>query len=622
MTSLGDLPAPAKEIILEDKKNRATAQRYLVNGILRPVNDTIRKFMGGYDLPFYAEKVQGASVITKIPGINSPITGGGIHYSPDLDNTDMENAHIIFAVQNKIYLERDGRTTVMRDVETDDGKVIKGFSMASKKKYSYISIGDSSIDAKGYKYDSMDLPKGAITAVADNGSGKCRFTFTPNSDYKLYEGDWIKIVGTIGGKYDGWYRLSNLTSTTFDIEVLIFDTTETGTWETDFKLKAPVTMTALNPSRLFSLMVDRLISAGTSERSDEVLYSKLKTDGDHTNFTSSTDTDGGGQLSGILGAVTAMESYKSLAFIAERGRITAHRIGTPLSNLSSGIEKDAKTIEEGLTLDGIGVTSRNALHAARKVLFIGDPESGVYQYDGATQRETSLMKFFKTELKNYDLKRTSICHNPDEDVLMVTAAIKKGIGQTAILLYDFETKFWSIDDTKRCRQLVYDRLNKRVIGFGSSEPTVFHCYDGSHTKANKDPIKMSIVARFNDAGRRAKLKEYVESSVVLGWEKGVKKFKYNLIAGNLVQAEEVIETGSFNVSATAGDAGTLGGGEVFGEGGKREEKTYTFKRYINEDPVDDAARFSLEISEESAFKSYFGAPELVVLPTDDTEDGF
>ncbi len=619
-TTLGNLPPSPKEIVLEDKRNPATAQRYLLNGILRPINDTIREYLGSYDLPFYSEKVEGETVIAKIEGVNSPVAGGHIHYSPDLDDIDPERSHILFCVKNKIYILRNGRLSTMRDCFTDDSRTVKGFHAVSKKRYAYLSIGDPSMSALMYKYDSLDFPTSSITGVADNGSGKCRFSYNPHADYKLYENDYVNITGTTDEKYDGWYKLTNLTGSTFDIEDLEFDTTETGTWTTDPKLKAPTSMTALNPSRLLSLMVDRLVSAGAGTRSDEILYSKLKTDGNFSDFTSSTDTDGGGQFSGINGAVTALEFYKSFTFAGERDRITAHRIGTPLNVSGSGIEKDSKTIEEGLTLDGIGVTSRHALHAAREYLFIGDPEKGIYQYDGVTQRKLPLMRTFKSELKKYDLRKTSICYDPDKEVLLVTAAIKKGIGQTVILIYDFSTKFWSIDNTKRCRQLIYDRLNKKVIGFGSAEPKVFHCYDGSHTRQDKSPIKMKIIARFQDAGRRSKLKEYVESSAILGWEKGVKKFLYNVLADGKIQARETIKTGKFDAKIKGGDGGTWGGGEVPGAGGQKETKTFAFKRHLNEDPLDDASRFSIEIEEESAFKSFFGIPEFVVLPTDDTAD--
>jgi len=612
MPTLGNLPAPPPNVINSDR-DASIAYPVVNGGIVAPLNDTVNAEKGKIPPPFYVKKTEGYSIYSDLSSFGVVGGGNGFVVHKHADITKLDRSHKISCFGNKIFLTNDGKTSLLRDVNTEDGFTIEFASMVSVKRYVYIAIGDSSMSGQLYRYGGSDTT-GPITAVADVGGGKVKITSTAHG---LEDGDIITITGTTS--YNGEFTISNKTSNDFEI-VSSFVATETGTWTGRPKIGSPITETGMNAGRIVELMDNRLVISGTGLNSIEVQYSKVSALGNFTDFTGVGLPDDGGSLSGNLGSSTAIKYHRGFTFVFEQDKITLHKINRPLTDGSSLI-KDSKTLQEGQTLDAFGVESPKSVTLGKKSIFWVDPSNGIYTYDFSKQSEIELTVNFREEILKYDLSDSSICYDRSRDLLLVTASSVKGIPADTILIYSFLTGGWSIDSGKSVNHLYYDEIDKQVYGLSSNSPEIHHVFDGTYNN-NGNEIELSVKTRLYDFGRRSKLKEYQESSCVLGYTNGVEEFTYRVLVDDITtpEVEEVISLTGTGTSNTASPVGTVGE-YLFGAGGASEELLrYTFKQHLNEDSIQDFKRCYVSITEKSFFNSAIYKPEIIAQITDDTAE--
>lgn len=383
------------------------------------------------------------------------------------------------------------------------------------------------------------------------------------------------------------------------------------------------TLTAMNAAGIIGAMDDRLVSNDVADKT-RALYSKLKTDGDFTDFASGTLVDDGGQLSGVIGVVKAYAYHRGLAVVFEESRISFHYIRPPIyvgGTTGTDMEKDPATIKQNSTIEDKGVANQKAVIVGRESIFFVDGSSGVFQYDTVSQRMSELTKNFQEEFLKYDLSESSICYDPIRDSLYVTASSQEGVGADSIFIYNFKAKGWSIDKGKRCNHLIYDKHEREVYGVSSIEPKMFKVFDGTYTNDSNE-IEIDVYTRFYDANRRARYKEYLESSFEVGFDRDTKEFRSEIYIDNNAtpQVSELIDISKKANPLAEYDATGPFGNNIASAGWFPDTSKTTFKRHFNDDPLDDFQKILQRVTEKSSSNFMVGLFEVVAQPTDDEVD--
>lgn len=612
MATIGQLPNPPRPAVISSGRPRIDFA-YVKNGIIRAVNDSINPEKKADNFPYYAAKVQGAKKVKEFTDVSGSAKGGFIYVHPDPDVKNRD--HILMAFGNLIKVKIGDDYATVRDV-TNDGLKIAFMSVDQGKRYAYITIGDPSMSTKLYRYDGITNHIRTITSVANNGSGLARVTV--GAGHNLYNGDYVNISGTTN--YNGKTTATVIDGTRFDIH-LPFTSNQSGSLVSHPKTGAPVTITALNPSKNVFLMEGRLGSVPIGTSSTLPQFSAISTAGLFTNFTAGAAVADGGEFSGSVGSVNFGLTHRSLYFLFSDDRVTIHAIKPPIyvgGSTSADLVKDTDTIREGFTLDGLGCPSPKAATTGFGSLFFVDPKKGVYQYDVITQRLKNLSEPFVPILDMFDLSNASIMIHPGEELLIVTVATSADIGQNAHLIYSFQSKRWSIDFTKSTNQLLWNPVDKKLYGLGSIEPSLFQIYDGTFSTSTGAPIEIEINTSFFDGGRMSRYKEYLDSSVEIGFETGVESFTYEILVDNneAPQTSETIDLSGFSKQVEIEPHGSFGE-SVVAEGFFERDRSLLFKRHFNDDPIDDFKKASIRIREKSSLNFVVGSPEMVILPTED-----
>lgn len=574
----------------------------VINGIVMPVNDTIRAKRSKKSPDLYVKKISGSSVVSSIGGSGTP---NGLHVHVHVDPSVKNRSHKLFSVGNIIYLFRNGRTSVVRDI-SDDGFSINFMSAAQTKKNTWIAIGDETMNDKLYKYDGDDS-SGAITVFSDAGGG---FTTVTSIGHDLSDGDFVTQSGTTN--YDGEFEVVNATTDTYDIEIDFVADDGTGDWVGPPKLGVPVTISDADTVKLVGVGNDRLAKTGVGVESSSPFFSNLSVTGDFSEFTpDATTVTGAGNMSGVLGEVTGIGKVLGYTALVERNQITFHKYKQPIE-VGGILQKNEDTIIEALTLSGYGTASPRGFTTAKDLFFLADPNNGIIAYNVSTKQVTDLTKNFKDDIANADFTNSSVEYDRVQDLLIVTASSAKGIAENTLYIYSFQSGHWSIAE-KDLRMLAWDEIEKKMYGTSSVGNELYEVFDGTNEEREKK-IKMTVGTRYFEGMRRAVEKDYLESSVVVGFTQGSDSFKYKILVDEETSPrhDEVVSLeglASDNNASIVGQYGRLlsGGGAISKNG------NFTFmQKYDDDNSIVDFQRISIIIEEESNSEFLVFKPEILI----------
>lgn len=383
------------------------------------------------------------------------------------------------------------------------------------------------------------------------------------------------------------------------------------------------TATALNASRLLWKMDDRIMAAGMGDNSATVQYSKLKSTGVFDTFTSSTDTDGAGTLSGSLGSVSAFSYIKGSGVVLERDKITVHTINT-IDVSGTGRIKDTKTIVEEQTLSGTGVSSAKSVTDSEDLIYFVSEDNAIFQYDPISRRAENrlidLTKNFRPNLEGFDFSDSSIIHQAKANRLLVTCSDTAGIGANRVFIYDFDTKIWALDEGKRANQLFYARLSDKVLGLSSSNGEIQELYAGSYQNDGAETT-LSAESRMYDFGDRYRTKAFTSFSVEVGATSDVQSFLFEVFVDD---GTEPVVSETKSVAELITLSGSTGGvwGSTVWAGGVPGSSALGFVVMFFDDFVPDFQAISVRVSETSSHRSIIGEPVIRFTTTDDKISDF
>lgn len=571
--------------------------------------------MGRRKYPEYVIKGEGYTVVQTVTGETTPGRGGFMYKHPNPTTTN--RSRLFSAFGDKIFMfDITNNTLVMvRDVATLDSATISFMSGVQAKTSLYMAVGDSTLTSSLFKYD--DTSTGSITAFADAGGGEVTVT---SATHGMETGNTVVITGTTS--YNGTFVITKVDANDYKITTAFVADDATGTWTGDTVTKE--TMTALVAARLLGKLDDRIMSAGTGDSNDKVQYSKLKTDGNFTDFTSSTATDGGGVLSGSLGAVTALGELKGFALVSESNQITVHTIGTQDVS-GTGRIKDTVTINEEVTLSGIGTDSPKGLAVINDNAYIVTRRKGIYKYDplgrSTAQRLTDLTAKFRPLFAEFDLSSSSVIEDQKNNRLLVTASSEEDIGADTIFTNTFDTKSWAFDDGKSVNQVFWDSVNQKTFGLSSIVSEIHELYDGQFQN-DTDDISMSAETRLFSADDRHRNKRYISTSILLGASDENQEFliEYFVDDDDEPAFSETVAVADFiNITGTAeqGSGESIWAGGVPGASGQ-----LGYLHYFHNGFIPDFDRISVRVTETSPFKSALHQPKIKYSLKDDELDSF
>lgn len=609
----------SKQGVKEAKDRRASfAFDRIINGVGTILDNTKRIRQGKIQLPQYVEKLKGYVDKAEIPGANGGGRGGIMYVDPDQTSANRER--IIYAMNNEIRLYDVTNETdvLLRDVNDVDSFTLTFLSGVQAKRFGYFVIGDSTMSAEFYKYSNTS--GGSITAFTDYSGTVAGTVKVTSATHGMITGNTVIITGTTN--YNGTFVITVIDASNFYITAAWVSDDATGDWTGHTLTKAGAT--ALNAARLIWKMDDRLMAVGMGDNSSTVQYSHLRSGGDFSVFTSSTDTDGGGTLSGSLDSITALSFIKGYGLAIQDNSTSAHTIET-LDVSGTGRIKDTKTIVEELSLSGIGVGSPKGVVESDDLVFLATEDKGVYQYDPisrrAEKRLIDLTKDFRPTLDNFDFSDSSIIHNEKTNRLYVTCSDTAGIGANRIFVYDFDTKAWSLDEGKRANQLFYAPLSSKVFGTSSSNGEIQLLYSESYQNKGIN-VGLSAETRMYELGDIYRNKAFVSLSVEVGAQSPDQEFTFEVFVDDDTDPV-VTETKSVAELISAGGGGASGawGGVSWGSGAIKAGGI-GFVRYFYDGFVRDFQRISVRVVEESAFRSVIREPSIRYILTDDKIDSF
>lgn len=254
-----------------------------------------------------------------------------------------------------------------------------------------------------------------------------------------------------------------------------------------------ITENCLVSTRLLGVLDDRLLSVGTGANNNQVLYSDFQGSGNHLSFCPTPWWDDGGELSGDIGAVTALEYANGVAYVFEKDKITIHDISpTTMYDPINNVERKGK---EPLTLintiEGVGTYSPRGVTIGNDSIYFVD-DNGIYQYNHGGRRLTELTETFRKcfEGSKFDFRSASICYDRKRRLLYITcSSIQGGIHDT-ILIYSTETDSWSYKTDINVNELIWDDVDEKVYGtssFTSGNAYFYDVFDNQYKDDNTAP---------------------------------------------------------------------------------------------------------------------------------------
>jgi len=484
------------------------------NGYMTFLSDDKRNRSGKLDYKEFVAKAPGTISLDTISGTSNR-TNGGIQWV-NTDTSKSDRVREIYAVNDIVYrysVETDERV-ILRDIGTADSATISYLSGVQLGKFGYFVIGDSSLSTTLYKYEGDQT--GSITAVGDNGSGKAQYT---SNAHGLTDGNTVTITGCTDTAYNVTAVISNVTTNTFDIETVTYTATDTGTWSAD-TLEKLTGVTALNAGRLIGKMDDRLEITGIGDNANEGQYSTRKPSGNFDfsgtdNFTSGTDVDDGGVLSGSLQDCVAKYWFKGVDWWFEKSRIVPHIVSN-YDVSGTGRVKDSKTLQEEYVIDGVGVESPFSITAYNESMFFASPD-GLFEHRLGWSQPKELTKPFRRFWKKFTFDEAGIVVDRSKNKIIVSCKSNSDIPNDTHLIWDLDSAYMSLVNGRYTREMFYDDINKKVIGFSSNSPEIFELYADTYQDDDGNDIELIAETRMYDMGDMYLEKKFVEFSQRVGF---------------------------------------------------------------------------------------------------------
>ena len=251
--------------------------------------------------------------------------------------------------------------------------------------------------------------------------------------------------------------------------------------------------TCLVSSRLLGVLDDRLLSVGTGANNNQVQYSDFQQSGNHLSFCYGPLWDAGGELSGDIGAVTALEYANGVAYVFEKDKVTIHDI-LPTTFYDTVLQQEMKGkefITLVTTIEGMGTYSQRGVTVANDSVYFVD-DNGVYQYNHGARKTVELTESFRKcfEGSKFDFRRSSICYDRKRRLLYVTCASTLGGIQDTILIYSVETDSWSYKTGINVNELIWDDIDEKVYGvsdYANGDAYFYDVFDGQYKDNNTAP---------------------------------------------------------------------------------------------------------------------------------------
>ncbi len=470
-------------------KTSAFAFDRAVNGAITFKNINKRIRGGKLQYTEMIEKVGGTSELAEASGKGGPVKGGAQWVDQDFENTN--RSRFVWVAEDTAYLYSiENETNVLlRDFSAEDGASVKFLSGWQQKNTLEMVIGDSTI-TDVFTYSGSVY--GNITAVADNGSGKAQYT---SAAHTMVNGNTMTVAGCTDTAYNVTGVISNVTTNTFDIETVTYTATDTGTWIGDTLTKR--TTTNVNAGRLIGALGDRAMISGAGDETDITEYSLVSGTGVFTDFTDSTDVDGGGVLSGSLGGIKALYFHKGFGYTAESNRLVPHKI-TNYDVDGTGRVKNRITIVESAIIDGTGVKSPKAITDSDDEMYLFN-QQGFYGFNIRTGLQ-DLSKNIRPLFKDFIVSNSSLAVDERSNRLIATCKSKSGVGDDTHILYSLDDPSVQFVNGKYTNQLIYDEVNKKMIGFSSISPKIVEVYSENTFVDGDNPIEVSAETRMYNMG--------------------------------------------------------------------------------------------------------------------------
>lgn len=616
MAQITQLPAAQKKVVSR-AKDAADAFSYIEGGIVSPVNDTLNELVGSELPKFYVKAVEGDTIVETVPsGARRP--KGSVYYRrPDTGIGAIFTSYD----DDKIYFSRDGERVVARDVAADGYEITHLYGFQALR-FVYMTVADESMSAKVYQYDPLATT--AISAFADYSGTVPGAVSATSTAHGLQTGMIVDIAGTTS--YDGSVAITVIDADTFYF-LGTWVATETGTVGGDVVrlLDAPGLATG---GGVISQMENRILIFNTGTSLGVGQYSELDAGFNTLNFVSGTTTVSPGALSGGLIDVRASTFYNGMNYVFEPSRVTVHQVGADSQNLTTSV-KDNDTINPEYSIDGYGTKSPNGVCTGRGLVFYADDNNGIFSYSPGKYgyKEVGgveLSESIHETITSYDLSAAAIAFHPIEDLLLVSCSSIKGGSNDTIFYYNFQTRGWSKDVSKFVSQFIWDEDEGQMYGVGSSVGDLYTIFDGTYEDAQGDGIDLRVRGRYFEGPRRSQLKEYIDSSVILGVPTLMESFNYSLYVNSETapQSSTDVDVSDFSSPGVQTLAAGPWGATTAGGGSGADDANLNFVQYYNDDLIDDHRRVAVEITAtpKSAFAVF--APEIVCEVIDETDDDF
>lgn len=622
---LANNPIPTERKSQIQDRTAVISWDYCENGIADIEADVQEKGLGS-TAEIYTKKLEGCSVKSTMSGLTGRCLGSFGYVDPDIEATSALRFHNVYAYTNDsgkdcFYVYYNDAHHFLRDAETTDSNTINSLDGEQIGRYSYFAINNSNADAKTYRYDGNIT---ASVAVTDGGGGKLQFAFSsivPNNNTTLVVGNSVIISGTTD--YDGTYTVTDVTDAVTVKAVGTYVSNQNGTAEM-FTMKY-LDMTEQLAARLYGYMDDSLVAVGVGAFSKVAEVSRNNNEGLISDFTVSSNYGYGFSIFGIKNEITATEFVLGYCVLSERNRITFHkRKVSAFSDGAGNEQQESRTIEDSLTLSGIGTRSKDGMIVGEdNTLFIADEDSkAIWSYQvGLRTSKKKISESFTPTLRDYDLSNAVLMLDKSRNYLICWVSSIAGGWNDTMLVYNPTTDGWGFDIGKQVTCPVYDPINKKIYGFDVATPRIIEVWDGSFSNLGSK-IKMRLRSRPFNAGDEYIQKEYDSSSIKFGAETETQTATINYYIDEDTGADST-ETRTMSDLIDDADAKAAAWGQyVSGSGGQLLNKPVKFKRYLNEDAISDFSRLTIEVEEESFAPFLVYKPKLIFIPTDDPSDDF
>lgn len=368
-----------------------------------------------------------------------------------------------------------------------------------------------------------------------------------------------------------------------------------------------VTLTGVSDCFVIGIFGDRMV---VGQFDGLVRYSAVASDGNFTVFTpDATNPASGGILSGSAQSPLVFADVRGFLAVVEENQITFHEVPTPIGT-GTGIQKDTRTIQEGITLTDYGVRNHKSVATATgKIAFIDEGNSGVFLYDIISRRTPKdLTENWKELFSKYSLKDSCIEYHPQEKAYYMCVTSFDGGSANVTLIYHEKTETWAELPERRVSSFIWDDEEKDMFGFGSIEPKYYRIISKSYDALVECKMKGVFLGRDTQYDE----KEHSSTSLRVGSSESGTTFNFKLntdlvndaIVEEDVEIDELVVTGDAGIPVMGISA--IGAAQTYGD------PSVAFKNYLNEDDADTFGLISIEVTESSNQPFLVSNPEIVV----------